>query len=81
MCSEGQVVKKAVYIAIGVGLDGHKDSLGMRAGENDSAKFWASAPNSMRNRGVDDILIACADDLTGLSSTISASAVFPKTEI
>jgi len=70
--SEGQVVKKAVYIAIGIDLDGKKDVLGMWIGENESAKFWASVLNSLRNRGVQDIFIACTDNLTGFSSAIEA---------
>jgi len=77
--SEGQVVKKAVYIAIGIDLDGKKDVLGMWIGENESAKFWASVLNSLRNRGVQDIFIACTDNLTGFSTAIEA--VFPKTDI
>jgi len=77
--SEGQIVKKAVYIAIGIDLDGKKDVLGMWIGENESAKFWASVLNSLRNRGVQDIFIACTDNLTGFSSAIEA--VFPKTDI
>lgn len=77
--SEGQIVKKAVYIAIGINLDGKKDVLGMWVGENESAKFWATVLNSLRNRGVEDIFIACTDNLTGFSSAIEA--VFPKTEI
>ena len=77
--SEGQIVKKAVYIAIGIDLDGKKDVLGMWVGENESAKFWATVLNSLKNRGVQDILIACTDNLTGFSAAIEA--VFPKTEI
>lgn len=77
--SEGQIVKKAVYIAIGVNLDGHKDVLGMWVGENESAKFWATVLNGLRNRGVEDIFIACTDNLSGFSQAIEA--VFPKTEI
>jgi putative transposase len=77
--SEGQIVKKAVYIAIGINLDGRKDVLGMRVGENESAKFWATVLNGLRNRGVEDIFIACTDNLTGFSAAIEA--VFPKTEI
>ena len=77
--SEGQIVKKAVYVAIGINLDGKKDVLGMWVGENESAKFWASVLNSLRNRGVQDIFIACTDNLTGFSNAIEA--VFPKTEI
>ena len=77
--SEGQIVKKAVYIAIGVDLDGHKDVLGMWVGENESAKFWATVLNGLRNRGVEDIFIACTDNLSGFSAAVEA--VFPKTEI
>lgn len=77
--SEGQIVKKAVYIAIGINLDGRKDVLGMWVGENESAKFWATVLNGLRNRGVEDIFIACTDHLTGFSAAIEA--VFPKTEI
>ena len=77
--SEGQIIKKAVYIAIGINLEGRKDVLGMWVGENESAKFWATILNGLRNRGIEDILIACTDNLTGFSSAIEA--VFPKTEI
>lgn len=77
--SEGHIVKKAVYIAICINMDGKKDVLGMWVGENESAKFWAGVLNSMRNRGVDDILIACTDNLTGFSQAIEA--VFPQTDI
>ena len=77
--SEGQIVKKAVYIAIGINMDGRKDVLGMWVGENESAKFWANVLNSLRNRGVEDILIACTDNLTGFSAAIEA--VFPRTDI
>lgn len=77
--SEGQIIKKAVYIAIGVNMDGRKDVLGMWVGENESAKFRAGVLNSLRNRGVEDILIACTDNLTGFSQAIEA--VFSKTNI
>ena len=77
--SEGQIVKKAVYIAIGVDLDGRKDVLGMWVGENESAKFWATVLNGLKNRGIEDIFIACIDNLSGFSAAIEA--VFPKTEI
>ena len=77
--SEGQVVKKAVYIAIGIDLSGKKDVLGMWVGENESAKYWATVLNSLRNRGVEDLFIACTDNLTGFSNAIEA--VFPRTDI
>ena len=53
--------------------------LGMWVGENESAKYWATILNGLRNRGVEDIFIACTDNLTGVSTAIEA--VFPKTEI
>jgi transposase-like protein len=77
--SEGQIVKKAVYIAIGVQMDGIRDVLGMWVGENESAKYWLSILNGLKNRGVEDILIACVDGLTGFAGAIEA--VYPKTEI
>ena len=77
--SEGQIVKKAVYIAIGIDLDGKKDVLGMWVGENESAKFWATVLNGLRSRGVEDIFIACTDNLNGFSDAIAA--VYPKTDI
>jgi transposase-like protein len=77
--SEGQIIKKAVYIAIGVQMDGIRDALGMWVGENESAKFWLGILNGLKNRGVDDILIACVDGLTGFTNAIEA--VYPKTEI
>jgi len=76
---EGSIVKKAVYIAIGVDLNGIKDVLGIWVGENESAKYWLSVMNEIKNRGVDDILIACVDGLTGFTDAIGA--VYPKTEI
>ena len=56
-----------------------KDVLGMWVGENESAKYWATVLNGLKNRGVEDIFIACTDNLTGFSAAIGA--VFPKTEI
>ncbi|MFV0529060.1 MAG: IS256 family transposase [Lachnospiraceae bacterium] len=77
--SEGRIVKRAVYIALGMDMNGHKDVLGMYVGENESAKFWLSIMNGLKNRGVKDILIACVDGLTGFPQAIEA--VFPKTEV
>ena len=77
--SEGQIVKKAVYIAIGINMEGIKEVLGMWVGENESAKYWLSILNGLKNRGVEDILIACVDGLTGFDNAIEA--VYPKTEI
>lgn len=60
-------------------MDGHKDVLGMYVGQNESAKFWLSILNGLKNRGVQDILIACVDGLTGFPQAIEV--VFPETEI
>lgn len=76
---EGRIVKKAVYIAIGINMDGVKDVLGMYVGENESSKYWLSILNGLRNRGVEDILISCVDGLTGFPEAIEA--VYPQTEI
>ena len=76
---EGIVVKKAVYIAIGTDLEGKKDVLGIWVGANESAKYWLGVLNGLKNRGVQDILIASVDGLTGFSEAIAAA--FPQTEI
>ena len=76
---EGRIVKRAVYIIIGLDMSGHKDVLGMYVGENESAKFWLSIMNGLKNRGVKDILIACIDGLSGFPQAIDAA--FPDTEI
>jgi Transposase and inactivated derivatives len=77
---DGRIVKKSrIYIAIGINMDGIKEVLGMYVGENESAKYWLSILNGLKNRGVEDILITCVDGLTGFPEAISA--VFPKTEI
>ncbi|SDJ84574.1 Transposase, Mutator family [Paenibacillus naphthalenovorans] len=72
-------MNKAAYMVIGIDLDGNKDVLGMWIGENESAKFWLSVLNDLKNRGVQDILITCVDNLTGFSQAIAAC--YPKTEI
>ncbi|WP_333641857.1 IS256 family transposase [Mesotoga prima] len=77
--SEGHVVKKAVYIALGIDMEGHRDVLGMYVGENESAKFWLTILNSLKNRGVEDILIACVDGLSGFPQAIEAA--YPETEV
>ena len=76
---EGRIVKRAVYIAIGIDMSGYKDVLGMYVGENESAKFWLTIMNNLKNRGVEEILIACVDGLTGFPQAIDA--VYPKAEV
>lgn len=77
--SEGRIVKRVVYVVLGIDVDGRRDVLGMYVGENESAKFWLSIINGLKNRGVEDILIACVDGLNGFPQAIEA--VYPNTEI
>ena len=77
--SEGQIVKKAVYLVLGLDMKGRRDVLGMYIGENESAKFWLTVLNNLKNRGVSDILIACVDGLTGFPAAIEAA--YPRTEV
>ena len=74
----GVVVKKAVYIALGVTMEGEKEILGFYIGDSESAKYWMSVLNEFKNRGLKDILIMCADGLKGLKEAIAA--VYSKTE-
>lgn len=76
---EGAIVNKAAYMVIGIDLDGRKDVLGMWIGEHETSKFWLVVLNELRNRGVQDILICCVDNLKGFSEAIAAS--FPDAEI
>ena len=76
---DSQTIKKAVYVAIGIKLNGRKEVLGMWIGGNESAKYWLGVLNEIKNRGVEDIMIVSVDGLTGFGDAISA--VFPKAEI
>ncbi len=75
----GTVINKAVYLAIGVTLDGQKDVLGMWVAETEGAKFWLQVVTELSNRGVKDIFVACVDGLKGFPEAIEA--VFPKTQV
>jgi len=75
---DAKVVNKCFYTVLGVNMEGRKEILGMWVTENESASFWASVCNELRNRGVEDILIACRDNLSGFSQAIEST--FPKTE-
>ena len=74
-----QVINKAIYLALGVNLEGHKELLGLWISENEGAKFWLNVLTEMQNRGVKDILIACVDGLKGFPDAINTA--FPKTQI
>ena len=78
MRSEGQVQNQAVYLALGINLDGYKELLGIWIGENEGAKFWLGVLTELKNRGVEDILIACMDGLKGFPDAIET--VYPKTQ-
>lgn len=75
----GQIVKKAVYLAIAVTMTGVKEVLGMWAAETEGAKFWLSILTELKNRGVKDILIACVDGLKGFPEAIEAA--YPATQV
>lgn len=76
---EGRVVSRAVYCIIGLTQEGYKELLGMYIGENEGAKFWLQVLTDLQNRGLEDIFIACIDNLTGFADAIES--VFPKTEV
>lgn len=71
-----QVVRKTVYVALGVSLEGHKELLGLWIAETEGAKFWLHVLTELHNRGVSDVLYACVDGLTGFPEAINT--VFPK---
>jgi transposase-like protein len=73
------VINKAVYLALGVNVEGHKELLGMWISENEGAKFWLNVLTELQNRGVKDILIACVDGLKGFPDAINT--VYPDTQI
>jgi len=70
---ENRVVKKAAYIILGINKEGFKEIIGIWIGENESAKFWLSVLNNIKQRGVNDILIICSDNLTGIKEAINAA--------
>ena len=76
---EGRVCNKAAYLAIGIGIDGIKDVLGIWIEKNEGAKFWLSVFTELKNRGLHDVLIACVDGLKGLPEAIES--VFPEAEV
>ncbi|WP_288263172.1 IS256 family transposase [uncultured Ruminococcus sp.] len=75
---EGVIKKLAAYVVLGINEDGKKEVLTIVVGENESSKYWLSVLNSLKNRGVQDILILCSDGLTGIKDAISTA--FPMTE-
>ena len=74
----GVIRKLAAYVILGINVDGQKEVLTIQVGENESAKYWLSVLNELKNRGVKDILILCADGLSGIKEAIAAA--YPNTE-
>jgi len=79
MRQSGQVKNQAVYLALGINLEGYKELLGLWIGEQEGAKFWLNVLTELKNRGVQDILIACVDGLTGFPDAIEAA--YPTTQV
>ena len=77
--SDGAVSNHAVYVALGVNLEGHKEVLGLWVSQNEGAKFWLRVLTELQNRGLEDILIACIDGLSGFSEAITS--VYPQTQV
>ena len=75
----GHIVSKAVYLAIGVTLEGQKEALGLWLARSEGAKFWLQIITELKNRGVEDIFIACMDGLKGFPEAVAA--VFPQTQV
>ncbi len=75
---DSQIINKCVYSVLGIDMNGQKDILGIWISENESASFYASICSDLKKRGVEDIFIACHDNLKGLGEAINA--VFPKTK-
>ncbi len=74
-----KVINKAIYLTLGVNLEGHKELLGMWLSENEGAKFWLNVLTELQSRGVKDILIACVEGLKGFPDAINTA--FPDTQI
>ncbi len=77
--TDGKVANKSVYTAIGINIQGKKEVLGLWIAESEGAKFWLQVVNELKNRGVEDIFIACMDGLKGFPDAVNA--VFPQTRI
>ena len=75
----GHILNKAIHVAIGVNLEGHKEVLGLWTAQNEGAKFWLQVLTELQNRGVKDIFIACVDGLKGFPEVIES--VYPKAEV
>ena len=75
----GQIRKLAAYVILAVSLTGRKEVLSIHIGENESAKYWLGVLNELKNRGVKDVLVICADGLSGIKEAVNAA--YPQTEL
>jgi transposase-like protein len=77
--ANGRVSQHTVYVAIGVNLEGHKELLGLWLAESEGAKFWLSCLTDLKNRGLQDIFVACIDGLSGFAEAVHAA--YPQTSV
>ena len=77
--TDGTVANQAVYLALAINLDGEKELLGLWIAQREGAKFWLGVLNELKNRGVEDLFIACVDGLSGFPQAVEAA--FPKTQV
>ncbi|MCH6259445.1 IS256 family transposase, partial [Puniceicoccaceae bacterium K14] len=76
---EGKVSNRAIYLALGVNMEGRKEVLGMWSSQSEGAKFWLSVATELKNRGVSDIFICCVDGLNGFAEALES--VYPRTRV
>ena len=75
---DNRILKKAAYVILAIRMDGKKDVISLQIGENESSKYWLGVLNELKNRGVKDVMVICADGLTGIKEAITAA--YPKAE-
>ena len=76
---DGRVAQRTVYVALGVNLQGHKELLGLWLGQAEGAKFWLACLTDLKNRGLEDIFVACIDGLSGFAEAVHAA--YPQTKV
>ena len=72
---DNRIKKLAAYVVLAITMDGQKDVVSLQIGENESSKFWLSVLNDLKNRGVKDVMVICADGLTGIKEAIAAARI------
>lgn len=76
---EGRIANRSIYLAVGGNLQGRKEVLGFWTAQNEGAKFWLGVVTELKNRGVEDVLIACVDGLKGFPEAIES--IFPRAQV